>query len=337
VRILLTGGAGYIGSHAAVDLLAAGHEIEIVDSLINSSPVVIDRIADLAGSTPPLHVFDLRDAASLDSVFDGGQFDAVIHFAGLKSVAESVAHPELYFDVNVGSSESLLAGMERHGVRTLVFSSSATVYGANAPVPYQETFEPLAASNPYGQSKLAIERRLAEVARGPGWRIAALRYFNPVGAHPSGHIGEDPRGVPNNLMPYVSQVAAGRRDVLTVFGNDYDTADGTCERDFIHVIDLVAGHRAALDALQRGDEGHWVWNLGTGRPASVLQLLAAFERAVGRPIPHTFVERRAGDLPSYFADATRAREDLGWTATHTLDEMCADAWRWQSANPAGYQ
>lgn len=337
MKILITGGTGYLGSHAAVDLLAAGHEVEIVDSLVNSSAVVLDRIAELAGRAPTLHVFDLRDAASLAAVFRATRFDAVIHFAGLKSVAESVAEPERYFDVNVGSSESLIGAMDDHGVRTLIFSSSATVYGETAPVPYVETFAPLAASNPYGQTKLAVERRLAEVAKQPGWRIAALRYFNPVGAHPSGHIGEDPRGIPNNLMPYVSQVAAGRRATLTIFGNDYDTADGTCERDFIHVMDLVAGHRAALDALLRGGEGHRVWNLGTGRPASVLQLVAAFERVVGRPIPHAFVERRAGDLPSYFADVSRARADLGWVTRYTLDDMCADAWRWQSANPRGYQ
>lgn len=337
MRVLVTGGAGYIGSHAVVALHDAGHEPVILDRFVNSKHAVVDRLETITGTSIPVHELDLRDASALDRVFAGGTIDAVMHCAGHKAVGESVAKPLEYYENNLGGTFTLVDTMNRHGVTTLVFSSSATVYGEHAPIPYQEDFEPLVATNPYGQTKVMIERVLADVAAAdPLWRIALLRYFNPVGAHPSGLIGEDPHGVPNNLMPYLAQVAVGRRDKLSIFGGDYPTDDGTCERDYLHVDDLAEGHVAALHAVVDRDPGCRAWNLGTGHPTSVLQMLHAFERAVGHELPHQIVGRRAGDLAAFWADPSRAEAELGWRATRTIDDMCADTWAWQSKNPEGY-
>ncbi|WP_125775929.1 UDP-glucose 4-epimerase GalE [Antribacter gilvus] len=337
MRVLVTGGAGYIGSHTVLSLLSAGHDVVVADSYANSKPSVVGRLEDLSGRAVPAHAIDLTDAAATDRLFATEQLDAVIHFAALKAVGESVVKPLEYYRNNLDSTFSLAAAMQNHGVTRFVFSSSATVYGEKAPVPYREEYEHLSATSPYGQSKVMIERVLADVAQvTDGWKVALLRYFNPVGAHESGQLGEDPQGVPNNLMPYLAQVAVGRRDHLTVFGDDYPTADGTCERDYIHVMDLAEGHVAALEHLDVMSEPVRPFNLGTGSGTSVLELLRSFERAVGRELPYVVGPRRAGDLPAFWADATRARKELGWAATRTLDEMCADTWRWQSQNPQGF-
>lgn len=338
MRVLVTGGAGYIGSHTVVPLLAAGHEVEVVDSLVNAKAESVARLEEITGATVPLHVLDLRDRDATDALLAQGRFDAVVHFAALKAVGESTQRPLEYYDNNLGATYSLLAAMREHDVRTIVFSSSATVYGSRAPVPYVEDFAPLDSSSPYGQTKVMVERILTDVAAAePGWRVALLRYFNPVGAHPSGRIGEDPQGVPNNLLPFIAQVAVGRRDELAVFGDDYPTADGTCERDYIHVDDVAEGHVTALDAIAQGEAGLHVWNLGSGRATSVLQMVAAFERASGRPVPHRIAPRRAGDLPAFWADVSKAEAELGWRATRDLDQMCRDTWRWQQQNPDGYR
>ncbi|WP_200940032.1 UDP-glucose 4-epimerase GalE [Aeromicrobium sp. Root495] len=337
MRVLVTGGAGYIGSHTVVSLLASGHEVEVVDSFVNSKPTAIARIEEITGATVPLHHVDLRDRAALGRLFGERTFDAVIHFAALKAVGESVAQPLRYYENNLGSTYTLLDAMAEHGVRTIVFSSSATVYGAEAPVPYTEDFDRLDSSSPYGQTKVMVERILTDVAvADPTWRIALLRYFNPVGAHPSGLIGEDPQGIPNNLVPFIAQVAVGRREKLSIFGGDYPTKDGTCERDFIHVDDVAEGHVAALQAITAGDPLVRAWNLGSGEGTSVLEMLHAFERAVGHELPHEIVERRSGDLPAFWADPTRAAEELGWRTSRTIDDMCVDTWRWQSGNPEGF-
>jgi len=335
MNILVTGGAGYIGSITCVQLIAVGHRPVILDNLHNAKPAVIDHIERVAGQRPRLVVGDVRNAALLQEVMQQEHIDAVIHFAGLKAVGESVAQPLAYYDNNVHGSLVLLAAMQRAGVRTLVFSSSATVYAETRRMPLAEDAA-LAASNPYGRSKLMVEQILADaVAADPAWSITALRYFNPVGAHPSGQLGEDPQGVPNNLMPYIAQVAVGRRDKLQIFGNDYPTLNGTGVRDYLHVMDLADGHLAALQH-GHGQAGLHVFNLGTGRGLSVMEVLAAFGRACGRDLPHAFAPRRPGDLAAFWADATRARRDLGWRATRSLDDMCADTWRWQSAYPQGY-
>jgi UDP-glucose 4-epimerase len=335
VRVLVTGGAGYIGSHTVVRLAAAGHEPVIVDSFVNAKPTVSERIAALTGGTVPMHPVDVRDAAALDELFAAQHFDAVIHFAGLKAVGESVAEPLRYYRNNLDATFTLLEAMGRHGVEALVFSSSATVYGEDAPVPMRED-APRRASSPYGWTKAMIEQVLEDVARArPNLAIGILRYFNPTGAHPSGLIGEDPLGIPNNLVPCIAQVAVGRRERLQIFGGDYPTPDGTCLRDYIHVEDLADGHVAALAALARGG-GVWTWNLGTGTGTSVLQMLHAFERAVGRELPHEIVDRRPGDVAVSYADPSRANAELGWAATRGIDQMCADVWRWQSGNPEGY-
>jgi len=333
--ILVTGGAGYIGSHTVVQLLAAGREVLIVDNFCNSSPRVIERIERIAGKKPRLIEADIRDGAALAAIFAANRIDAVIHFAGLKAVGESVEQPLRYYDNNVAGSLRLFEAMSDAGCNRLVFSSSATVYGDPASVPIREDF-PLSATNAYGRSKLFIEEMLRDLARArPAWRIALLRYFNPVGAHPSGLIGEDPRDIPNNLMPYVAQVAVGRREALSVFGNDYPTPDGTGVRDYIHVVDLAQGHLAALDALA-GQSGILTVNLGTGRGYSVLEVVAAFERASGRPVPYRVAPRRPGDVASCYADPDYSHQALAWRATRDLDEMCRDAWRWQQMNPHGY-
>ncbi|MFN2560827.1 MAG: UDP-glucose 4-epimerase GalE [Jatrophihabitans sp.] len=336
MRVLVTGGAGYIGSHTVVHLVAAGHEPVIVDNFGNSKPAVINRLEKLTGAPIDVHAFDLRDAALVGALFESDRFDAVIHFAGLKAVAESVAHPLSYYDNNLASTVTLVRAMSRHRVPVLVFSSSATVYGADVANPATED-APTSAANPYGWTKVMIEQILRDVAASePRFAVALLRYFNPAGAHPSGDIGEDPLAPPANLVPRIAQLAAGHFETLPVFGTDYPTADGTCVRDFVHVEDLAAGHVAALDHLARAGSGVHTWNLGTGTGTTVLQMVAAFSRAVGHALPWEPRPRRPGDVAASYADVSRARHELGWSATRSVDEMCADAWRWQSQNPAGY-
>lgn len=326
--ILVTGGSGYIGSHTVVELMNAGHEVFIIDNLCNSKASVLDRIERTAGRRPEFAQVDVRDRVALRRLFAAHRFDAVIHFAGLKAVGVSVAEPLSYYDNNVSGSVALCECMAEAGVKTLVFSSSATVYGEPASVPIREDF-PLSATNPYGRSKLMVEEILRDVAKSDaGWRIALLRYFNPVGAHAKGLIGEDPNDVPNNLLPYIAQVAVGKLKQLRVFGNDYPTPDGTGVRDFIHVVDLARGHLAALNALGR-QSGVMTVNLGTGRGYSVLEMVAAFAKASGKPVPYEIVARRAGDIAQCYADPSRARELLGWQAQLGIDDICADAWRWQ--------
>ncbi len=339
MRILVTGGAGYIGSHTCVELLNAGHEVVVVDNLSNSKEEALRRVGELAGPESArrltFHRVDLLDRAALDAVFGRAPVDAVIHFAGLKAVGESVTIPLRYYQNNVTGTLILCEVMASRGVRNLVFSSSATVYGEPERVPVTEDF-PLSATNPYGRSKLMIEDILRDLGRAdPSWNAILLRYFNPVGAHASGRIGEDPNGIPNNLMPFVAQVAVGRLPELRVFGNDYPTPDGTGVRDYIHVVDLALGHLAALDRLA-ANPGVVAYNLGTGRGHSVLEVVAAFEQATGRHIPYRIVARRPGDVAVSYADPARAQAELGWHAVRGLDEMCADAWRWQSQNPNGY-
>jgi len=336
MRVLVTGGAGYIGSHTVIQLIAAGHGVLIVDNFANSKPTVINRLEKITGKHLLVHAFDLREADKTEDLFARERIDAVIHFAGHKAVGESVQKPLEYYENNLDSTLVLAGAMARHAVTKLVFSSSATVYGANAPVPMTEDL-PTSATNPYGWTKVMIEQILRDVAAAqPEWRIALLRYFNPVGAHSSGTIGEDPSDIPNNLVPYIAQVAVGRREKLQVFGDDYDTPDGTPLRDYIHVEDLAAGHIAALSKLATTDAPVSTWNLGTGVGTSVLDVLHAFERAVGRALPHEVVGRRAGDIAASYADPHRANAELGWTASRTIDDMCADSWRWQSQNPNGY-
>jgi UDP-glucose 4-epimerase len=320
-----------------VRLVAAGHDVVIVDSFANAKPAVINRLESLTGRVLDVHAFDLTDRDKTEHLFADERFDAVIHFAGFKAVGESVEKPLEYYENNLDSTFSLVRAMRRHGVRHLVFSSSATVYGPDAPLPYREDHTPLVATNPYGWTKAMIEQILSDVARADDtMRIALLRYFNPVGAHPSGTIGEDPQGIPNNLMPFVAQVAVGRREKLVVFGDDYPTADGTGERDYIHVEDLAAGHVAALHALTASEESVRIWNLGTGTGTSVLELVRAFEAASGRRVPYEIGPRRAGDLAATWADPSKAEAELGWKAEKTVADMCADTWRWQQQNPNGY-
>ncbi|HVY05095.1 MAG TPA: UDP-glucose 4-epimerase GalE [Burkholderiales bacterium] len=328
-NILVTGGTGYIGSHTSVELMTAGHDVFIIDNLCNSKPSVLDRIERIAGKRPGFAQLDMRDRAGLQRLFASTRFDAVIHFAGLKSVGQSVTRPLEYFDNNVSGSVVLFECMQEAGVKSLVFSSSATVYGDPARVPVREDF-PLSATNPYGRTKLMIEDILRDTVTGdPSWRVALLRYFNPVGAHVSGTIGEDPNGIPNNLIPFVAQVAAGKLKELSVFGSDYPTPDGTGVRDYIHVVDLAKGHLAALGALN-ASPGVMTLNLGTGRGFSVLEMVAAFSRACGKPVPYRLVARRPGDIAQCYADPTAARKILGWEAELGIDAMCADTWRWQS-------
>ncbi len=340
--VLVTGGAGYIGSHTCVVLLEAGLRVVVLDNLDNSSVVALERVAELVPAGAERLVFvegDLREPHDLDRAFahavDGDRVEAVVHFAGLKAVGESVDVPLRYYDNNVAGTVQLLYAMERHDVRDLVFSSSCTVYGEPETVPITED-TPLGASSPYGRTKLYIEEMLRDVAAtGAGWRMALLRYFNPVGAHPSGLIGEDPVGIPNNLMPYIMQVAVGRRDHLTVHGGDYPTPDGTAVRDYLHVVDLAEGHLAALDHLDAID-GAVPINLGTGTGSSVLDVVRAASAAVGRDLPYEIGPRRAGDVVAVWADPARAEALLHWRASRTLADMCADHWRWQSENPEGY-
>ncbi len=335
MRILVTGGTGYIGSHTVLALQEDGHDVVVIDNLVNSSEESLRRVAELTGTAATFHRVDLLDESAVDAVFTQRPIDAVVHFAGLKAVGESVREPLRYYHNNLVGTLNLLRVMDRHGVRSLVFSSSATVYGEHNLVPYMEKME-IGANNPYGRTKEHLEDILSDLgAADARWRIALLRYFNPVGAHPSGRIGEDPHGIPNNLVPFIAQVAVGRREKLMIFGGDYDTPDGTCLRDYIHVLDLAAGHVAALDHIAPR-AGVFRWNLGSGHGTSVLEVLASFEKAAGRPLPREITSRRAGDLPAFWADASSALADLSWSTTKTVDEMCADHWRWQKNNPLGY-
>ncbi|RJS94737.1 UDP-glucose 4-epimerase GalE [Salinisphaera sp. Q1T1-3] len=337
MSILLTGGAGFIGSHTALVLLEAGYDVVILDNLCNASRESLSRVEEITGRDLSFIEGDIRDGDALDALFARHAIEAVVHFAGLKAVGESTARPLAYYDNNVTGTLSLCEAMQRAGVFTLVFSSSATVYTESSTMPLAEDAPTGRPSNPYGSSKLMIEWLLRDLqAADPRWSIALLRYFNPVGAHDSGRIGEDPNGMPNNLLPFIAQVAVGRRERVSVFGSDYSTPDGTGVRDYIHVMDLAEGHRAALDVI-RQDTGCRTWNLGTGRGYSVLEMITAFERASGRPVPFDKVGRRQGDVAQCWADVTRAGQELGWRAERGLDDIMADAWRWQSANPYGYR
>ncbi|MEA3487507.1 MAG: UDP-glucose 4-epimerase GalE [Thermodesulfobacteriota bacterium] len=334
-KILVTGGAGYIGSHTCLVLLEAGYDVIVIDNLVNSKEESLKRVQQIAGKALEFHKVDLLDGDALSRVFEGTAVDAVIHFAGLKAVGESVSMPLRYYHNNVTGTLHLCETMREHGVSKIVFSSSATVYGDPHTVPIMEDF-PLAPANPYGRSKLMIEEILCDIyAAGEEWGVSLLRYFNPVGAHPSGLIGEDPNGIPNNLFPYITQVAVGKREALSVFGNDYPTADGTGVRDYIHVMDLAEGHLKALEKIVSGS-GIVTCNLGTGRGYSVLEVVEEFGRVSGRRIPYDIVPRRPGDIAVCYADCSKAKDEMGWSAKRSMDEMCADAWRWQSRNPDGY-
>lgn len=334
--ILVTGASGYIGSHTCVELIGAGYSVVALDNLCNSSPEALRRVEKITGCVIPFYEADVRDRLALTALLRTHRIDAAIHFAGLKAVGESVDQPLSYFENNVGGTITLLQALSDAGVKRFLFSSSATVYGDPEAVPIKETAR-LTTTNPYGRSKLMVEQVLEDLGRSDdSWAIGTLRYFNPAGAHPSGLIGEDPRGTPNNLVPYIAQVAVGRRERLSVFGNDYPTPDGTGVRDYIHVVDLAHGHVAALAELFRSGRG-FTLNLGTGRGYSVLEMVRTFEQASGRPVPYRIVDRRPGDIAVCYADPMRAREVLDWQARKGLQEMCADHWRWQSMNPAGFQ
>jgi len=333
--VLVTGGAGYIGSHTCVELLANGYDVVVVDNLCNSKVESLRRVQELAGRPLKFIEADIRDREAMRAVFREHAIDAVIHFAALKAVGESVAKPLMYYENNIAGTVALAAVMGEAGVKTLVFSSSATVYGDPASVPIREDF-PTGPTNPYGRTKWMMEYVLRDVAAAdPAWHIALLRYFNPVGAHPSGRIGEDPNGIPNNLMPFVSQVAVGKRAKLGVFGDDYATPDGTGVRDYIHVVDLARGHVKAIERMAKGP-GVLTVNLGTGRGYSVLEVVHAFEAASGRKVPYEIGPRRPGDIAQCYADPASAEKELGWHAERGIEEMCVDAWRWQSGNPDGY-
>ncbi|MFH1020645.1 MAG: UDP-glucose 4-epimerase GalE [Pseudomonadota bacterium] len=334
-QILVTGGAGYIGSHTCVELLEAGYEVVVVDNLCNAKEEVIDRVEELTGKSIAFYEVDLRDTERLSVVFRENTIKAVIHFAGLKAVGESVSMPLRYYSNNIAGTLGLCKVMAEHQVKNVVFSSSATVYGDPSSVPITEDFH-LSATNPYGASKLFIEHILQDLhVADTSWNVVLLRYFNPVGAHASGRIGEDPNDIPNNLMPYVAQVAVGRLPELSVFGGDYPTPDGTGVRDYIHVVDLAKGHLKAIEKL-KGNPGVVIYNLGTGKGYSVLEMVKAFEQASGQKVPYRIVDRRPGDIAVCYADPTKAKRELGWQAERGIDEMCRDAWRWQSANPNGY-
>lgn len=336
MRVLLTGGAGYIGAHTAVALIEAGHEVLILDDMSGTSPEAVARVESITGASVPTLIADLRDeAATAAFVREHAPVDAVVHLAGLKSVGDSMADPVRYYDVNVGTSVALLKVMAAEGIRTIVFSSSATVYGTPDALPLtEESPTGIDLANPYGKTKRVIEEIIADAAAAdPELRAVSLRYFNPVGAHPSGLIGEDPHGIPNNLMPFVSRVAIGTLPEVSVFGTDYDTPDGTGQRDYIHVSDLAAGHVAALE---QATAGYDVFNLGTGEPVSVLELIAAFERASGRQIARRLAPRRPGDVAASYADPSKAKRVLGWSTRLTIDDACRDYWNWQTQNPNGY-
>lgn len=336
-HILVTGGAGYIGSHTTLALLNQGYAVTVVDNLCNASEHSLHRIAEITGHAPAFHQLDIRDTPALTTLMQQTPFDAVIHFAALKAVGESVEHPLRYYQNNITGTLSLCEAMAATGTYRIVFSSSATVYGMPEKVPIRED-APLQTLNPYGRTKLMMESILSDLyTADPRWQVALLRYFNPIGAHPSGKIGEDPHGIPNNLLPFVAQVAVGRRPFLQIFGNDYPTPDGTGIRDYIHVVDLADGHLKALETLQQESDSVLICNLGTGKGYSVLEVVKAFEKASGREIPYQFAPRRSGDAATCYADPTYAEQRLGWKASFGIEEMCRDVWKWQSANPNGYQ
>jgi UDP-glucose 4-epimerase len=335
MNILVTGGAGYIGSHTIIELLGNNHTVVVVDNLSNSSQESLRRVEKITGTKIPFYKIDVRDTDALKKVFSANNFDAVIHFAGLKAVGQSVSRPIEYYDNNIGSTLTLLKTMNKYGVKKIVFSSSATVYGDPSELPLKETSRiGVGITNPYGQTKFMIEQILRDLSVADNlMEITLLRYFNPIGAHPSGLIGEDPNDIPNNLLPYISQVAIGKLEKVSVFGNDYDTSDGTGVRDYIHVVDLAKGHVAALSHIKPGVS---TYNLGTGHGVSVLELIAAFSKAANKNIPYVITSRRPGDIASCYASSDKAKQELGWTAQKTIDEACVDSWRWQSNNPNGY-
>ena len=335
--VLLCGGAGYIGSHTAIEMINAGYKVVIADNLYNSDAIVIDRIESITGIRPRFYPYDVTDKNKLAEVFQHNNIDGVIHFAGLKAVGESISKPLQYYRNNLDSTLTLLEVMEEYGVDNFVFSSSATVYGAENKIPYDEKLRKGTCSNPYGWTKSMIEQILCDAAvANPNLSVVLLRYFNPIGAHETGLIGEDPQGIPNNLMPFISQVAVGRRIELTVFGNDYDTPDGTCRRDYLHVMDLAEGHVKAIQ-YAFDNTGVEIFNLGTGTPYSVLEIIHTFEKSNNIRIPYRIGERRDGDLPEFWADASKAEHILGWKAKRDLNEMCRDSWNWQKKNPEGYR
>ncbi len=336
--ILVTGGAGYIGSHTCVELLNAGYEVVVVDNLCNSCKESLKRVEEITGKHVTFYEVDLLDKPALDRVFDNEKIDGVIHFAGLKAVGESVYKPLEYYHNNITGTLILCDSMRNHGVKSIVFSSSATVYGDPAFIPITEECPKGAITNPYGQTKGMLEQILTDLhTADPEWKVMLLRYFNPIGAHKTGRIGENPRGIPNNLLPYITQVAVGKLVCLGVFGNDYDTPDGTCVRDYIHVVDLADGHVKALDKMAGEKGGVWIYNLGTGTGYSVLDVINAFEEANDLKINYVFKDRRAGDIPSCYADPAKAERELGWKAKYGIREMCEDSWRWQKNNPNGYE
>lgn len=336
MRILVTGGAGYIGSHTCVELLNEGHDVVVVDNLYNSSMKSMERVQKITGKQIFFYQADILDRDALNRIFSDEKIDAVIHFAGLKAVGESVAKPLEYYHNNITGTLTLCSVMQQHGVKNIIFSSSATVYGNPAIIPITEDCPKGTITNPYGQTKSMLEQILTDLhTADPEWNVVLLRYFNPIGAHKSGTIGEDPKGIPNNLVPYIAQVAVGKREYLNVYGNDYDTPDGTGVRDYIHVVDLAVGHVKALMKLEE-KSGVSIYNLGTGRGCSVFDIVKAFEKACGKKIPYEVKGRRPGDIATCYADPSKAKRELGWEAEHSLDEMCEDTWRWQKQNPNGY-
>ena len=337
MRILVTGGAGYIGSHTCIELINAGYDVVVLDNLCNSSKESLKRVEKIVGREIKFYEADIRDAKALKDIFAAEEIDAVIHFAGLKAVGESVAKPLEYYDNNINGTLVLCKAMKEAGVKNIIFSSSATVYGDPAFIPITEACPKGQCTNPYGWSKSMLEQILTDIhTSDPEWNVVLLRYFNPVGAHKSGTIGENPKGIPNNLMPYITQVAVGKREFLGVFGDDYNTPDGTGVRDYIHVVDLADGHVKALKKIEE-KAGVCVYNLGTGNGYSVLDMVKAFSKACGKDLPYKILERRPGDIAMCYADPAKAKEELGWEATRGLDEMCEDSWRWQSTNPNGYE
>ena len=338
MNILLTGGAGYIGSHTIIELDKAGHSVVVVDNLVNSNPESLRRVAKIIGKEIPFYEVDVRDKETLSKVFDENKFDAVIHFAGLKAVGESVSKPLEYYHNNMTGTFILLDVMRQHQCKNIIFSSSATVYGDPAIIPITEECPKGHCTNPYGQTKSMLEEVLMDVQKAdPEWNVVLLRYFNPIGAHQSGMIGENPNGIPNNLMPYVTQVAVEKRECLTIFGNDYPTKDGTCERDYIHVVDLAKGHVKAIDYILAQDKCCEIFNLGTGTPYSVTEIVETFERVNDIKVNHVYGPRRAGDLAELYANADKALNMLGWKTEKTLEDMCRDSWNWQRNNPNGYR
>ena len=337
MKILVTGGAGFIGSHTLIELHKAGHDVVVIDNLCNSNPKSLERVSAICGAVIPFVQVDIRDRKGLEEVFSQFSFDACIHFAGLKAVGESVAKPLEYYENNIAGTLVLLDVMREHGCKNIIFSSSATVYGNPAQIPITEECPKGHCTNPYGQTKSMLEQIMMDMqAADPEWNVVLLRYFNPIGAHPSGRIGENPNGIPNNLMPYITQVAVGKRPELGVFGNDYDTPDGTGVRDYIHVVDLARGHVCALKAIERKC-GLAIYNLGTGHGYSVLDIVHAFERVNGVPVPYAIKPRRPGDIATYYSDPAKAERELGWKAEYGIDEMCRDSWNWQKNNPNGYE